>query len=168
MSRRSGGAAQQHHARKFAFPIYASVFYDSQYFLVAGGGGKKSSGIRNLVTVSSFVAEHHDGCGVVSEAITAVATDDDVIKRFDHACPPVVYHDRKTMEAVLYKTKHGEFPVKGFERRDGGGVRIFFVDFPKRDVTPGQLHTIDLELKVTSLDDDRSAGRRAKRDRARW
>ena len=63
------------HARKFAFPIYASVFYDSQYFLVAGGGGKKSSGIRNLVTVSSFVD------GAVSEAITAVATDDDAPQR---------------------------------------------------------------------------------------
>ena len=83
MSRRSGGAAQQHHARKFAFPIYASVFYDSQYFLVAGGGGKKSSGIRNLVTVSSFVADDYGSSrgGVVSEAITAVATDDDCPQR---------------------------------------------------------------------------------------
>ena len=63
------------HSRKFSFPIYASVFYDSVFFLVAGGGGKKSSGIRNLVTVSSF----HDGC--VSEPITAAATDDDAPQR---------------------------------------------------------------------------------------
>ena len=45
--------------------------------------GKKSSGIRNLVTVSSFVADDYGSSrgGVVSEAITAVATDDDCPQR---------------------------------------------------------------------------------------
>ena len=75
MARRRNRAPPPPHSRKFSFPIYASTFYDSIYFLVAGGGGKKSSGIRNLVTVSSF----NDGC--VSDAITAAATDDDAPQR---------------------------------------------------------------------------------------
>ena len=40
--------------KKFGAPLYASAWADHRCLIVAGGGGKRSSGIPNRVVVATF------------------------------------------------------------------------------------------------------------------
>ena len=57
-------------AKKFGMPLYASAWVDERSLLVAGGGGKKSSGIPNRVCVATFDGE------TLSEPLFSCHTDD--------------------------------------------------------------------------------------------
>ena len=56
--------------KKFGMPLYASAWVDERSLLVAGGGGKKSSGIPNRVCVATFDGE------TLSEPLFSCHTDD--------------------------------------------------------------------------------------------
>jgi prolactin regulatory element-binding protein len=56
--------------KKFGMPLYASAWVDERSLLVAGGGGKKSSGIPNRVCVATF-----DG-DTLSEPLFSCHTDE--------------------------------------------------------------------------------------------
>ena len=43
--------------KKFGMPLYASAWADERTVLVAGGGGKRSSGIPNRICVATFDGE---------------------------------------------------------------------------------------------------------------
>ena len=56
--------------KKFGAPLYASAWIDDRVPLVAGGGGKKSSGIPNRVMLATF-----DGVEL-TEPLASVHTDE--------------------------------------------------------------------------------------------
>jgi prolactin regulatory element-binding protein len=56
--------------KKFGMPLYASAWADERSLLVAGGGGKKSSGIPNRVCVATFDGE------TLSEPLFSCHTDE--------------------------------------------------------------------------------------------
>ena len=56
--------------KKFGAPLYASAWIDDRVALVAGGGGKKSSGIPNRVMQASFDSVE------LTEPLASVHTDE--------------------------------------------------------------------------------------------
>ena len=69
------GSASQAARKKFGMPLYCSCWLDDARALVAGGGGKKSSGIANRILIARI-----DG-DVVSDDEASVGTDEDAPQR---------------------------------------------------------------------------------------
>jgi prolactin regulatory element-binding protein len=117
-SRKRQRSQQRKNQRKFSFPIYSAVFFDRERFLIAGGGGKKSSGIRNLVALAEITDDLE-----ITDCISAVTTDDDAPQRLamhpDGDCVVCVFGGSVGVFKCERNVRRGQMVVNGVSNTIG-------------------------------------------------
>jgi prolactin regulatory element-binding protein len=105
--------------KKYGQPLYASAWLDERTALVAGGGGKKSSGIPNRILIASYNADEDQ----LGEAESWTHTDEDAPQRL--AAHPSRTHVVCAFGGSLgvFRTRRNEAAVTSTrgDRSAGGG-----------------------------------------------